>query len=206
MSAISGPDRQEQGSALILALAFMVAIGLVILSLATFASSAMLNTSNSHAQRTALNDAEAATVTAMQYLRTNFVSISMYNGGQLPNGQTTQTCLPGAAGGESASVLPSSDPRRAGQGNSVYLACVANYNVGSPATRVVDFYACQPGTSANYYSVCTAPGSSKVILHAQVTYDDYPASGPIDCGPNSGQTTCGTGMTVNAWDVATADS
>src|ERR1700742_4717533 len=103
MSATPAPDHQDRGSALILALAFMVAIGLIILALATFTSDSMLNTSNARAQRTSLNDAEAATVTAMQYLRSNFGSLNLYNGGQLPTGQTTQTCLPpvtGMPGGE----------------------------------------------------------------------------------------------------------
>jgi Tfp pilus assembly protein PilX len=190
---------EERGSALILALAFMVAMGLIILALATFTSDAILNTSNARSQRTSLNDAESATVTAMQYLRSNFVALSLYNGGQLPVGQSTQSCLPND---ESASALPSSDPRQTGQPNSVSLACVPNYNPGSTATRVVDFYASRSGTS---YTPCTTPGSSQVILHARVTYDDYATDGTVSCDPTS-VTTCGSGMTVDAWDVATADS
>jgi hypothetical protein len=201
-------ERSERGSALILALAFMVAVGMIILGLATFASGSILNTSNARAQRTSLNDAESATVMAMQYLRNTFgcptpttpqTCLSLYNGGQLPVGQSTQTCLPN---NESASALPSSDPRQSGQGNSVSLACVPNYNPGSPATRVVDFYACRSGTP---YSACISGGSPQVILHARVTYNDYANDGTISCNPNS-VTTCGTGMTVNAWDVPAADS
>ena len=99
-------------------------------------------------------------------------------------------------------MLPSSDQRLTGQTNSVSLACVPRYNPGSAATRVVDFYACQSGTT---FSACTATGSSKVILHAQVTYNDYSTGGQMSCNPSS-VTTCGTGMTVDAWDVPTADS
>ncbi len=77
-----------------------------------------------------------------------------------------------------------------------------SYNPGSSATRVVDFYACRSGTG---YNTCVASGSSKVILHAQVVYNDYATDGTISCDPTS-VTTCGTGMTVQVWDVSTADS
>jgi hypothetical protein len=186
--------RDERGSALILALAFVFAVGLIILALASLTSNSMLGTSNARAQRTSLNDAETAIMTAMQYLRSN------YGGAVYDGGVTPQSCLPPSAS------LPASDPRVSGQTSTVSLWCIANYNPTSTATRVVDFYACRTNTT---FGTCTTVNSLSLLLHAQVAYNDFPASGVPSCGPGPGpasNSTCGTAMTVNTWDIATADS
>ncbi len=205
MSTDSQRTRDERGSALILALVFVFAVGLLILALASLTSNSMLSTSNARAQRTSLNDAETATMTAMQYLRTN------YAGAALPTVATRpQSCLPSGAispPGSGNVALKSSDPRVSGQ-STVSLWCVGNYNPTSSATRVVDFYACRSNTS---FTACT--NSTNLILRAQVSYNDFPSSGVPSCGPTSTSTpststppTCGTAMTVNSWDIASTDS
>jgi hypothetical protein len=200
-------DRDEQGSALILALVFVFAVGIIILALATFTSNSMLTTSNVRVQRTSLNDAETATVAAMQYLRNNY-SGTTYNAapaGCLP----TQIPSGGGPPVGGPTGLPSSDPRKT-SGSTVNLYCIASYNPFSSATRVVDFYACGPAASA---ATCTAGGSSMTVLHAEVTYNDYPTSGPPTCGPTFDPnatppqiSSCGTAMTVNSWDITNTDS
>jgi hypothetical protein len=175
---------------LILALVFVFAVGLLILALASLTSNSMLATSNARAQRTSLNDAETATMTAMQYLRSN------YGGAVYDGGITPQSCLPSTA------KLPASDPRVPNQKSTVSLWCVGNANPSSSATRVVDFYACRANTT---FPLCTAANSTNLILHAQVSYNDFPASGVLSCDPTS-NSTCGTAMTVNTWDIATTDS
>jgi hypothetical protein len=203
----------ERGSALILALAFVFAVGLLILALASLTSNSMLGTSNARAQRTSLNDAETAIMTAMQYLRSN------YAGAVYDSGITPQSCLPSSAispspgpvgaPGSGNVAVKSSDPRVAGQSSTVSLWCVGNYNPTSSATRVVDFYAC----SSNMGFTDCAVNSKNVILHARVSYNDFPASGVPSCGPTSTSTpststppTCGTAMTVNSWDIVSTDS
>jgi hypothetical protein len=214
--------RDERGSALVLALIFVVAMGGIILALATFTSNSMLTTTNVRAQRTVLNDAETATVTAMQSLRSNFYGTEDSSGslpGQGITGaylgpNTAVSCFPNTvtpAGGGNAGGpvnLPSSNPQRSG--SSVSLYCTGNYNPTSPATRVVDFYACRANVSG---AVCIAPGSTQVVLHAQVSYNDFSTAGQNACGPNYNPNatppmvqTCGTAMTVNTWDIYTADS
>jgi Tfp pilus assembly protein PilX len=215
VSTDSQRPHDERGSALILALAFVFAVGLLILALASLTSNSMLSTSNARAQRTSLNDAETATMTAMQYLRSNY-GAAAYDGGITP-----QSCLPASdisppppappsvqTSGNVA--LPSSDPRVPGQSSTVSLWCVGNYNPTSSATRVVDFYACRVNTT---FAACTAASSTSLILHAQVSYNDFPSSGVASCGPTSTSTpststppTCGTAMNVNSWDIATTDS
>jgi hypothetical protein len=190
MSTGTPRTRDDRGSALILALAFVFAVGLLILALASLTSNSMLSTSNARAQRTSLNDAETATMTAMQYLR------SHYGGAVYDGGVTQQSCLPPNA------TLPASDPRVQGQVSTVSLWCVANANPTSAATRVVDFYACRANTP---FPACTGSGATNLLLHVQVSYDDFPASGVPTCGPAS-SSTCGTAMSVNTWDIATADS
>jgi Tfp pilus assembly protein PilX len=204
VSTDSEHAHDERGSALILALAFVFAVGLLILALASVTSDSMLSTSNARSQRTSLNDAETATMTAMQYLRSNYAGVVYDNGIKQSTGAPdAQTCLPPGA------TLPSSDSRVTG-GSSVSLWCIANYNPTSSATRVVDFYACRSGTT---FTACTAPSSTSVILHAQVSYNDFPTSGAPSCGPTSTSTpststppTCGTAMTVNSWDIKGADT
>jgi len=186
--------RDERGSALILALAFVFAVGLLILALASLTSNSMLSTSNARAQRTSLNDAETAIMTAMQYVRSNYGGAPpgvVYDGGI-----TQQSCLPQYAS------LPASDPRVPGQTSTVSLWCVANSNPTSSATRVVDFYACRTNTT---FAACTGANPANLLLHAQVSYNDFPASGVPSCGPTS-NSTCGTAMSVNTWDIATTDS
>jgi hypothetical protein len=204
--------RDERGSALVLALIFVVAMGGIILALATFTSNSMLTTSNVRAQRTVLNDAETATVTAMQSLRSNYSGTedAQGNPGAYLGPNTAVSCFANnvtPAGGGNV-VLPSSNPQSSG--SSVSLYCTGNYNPTSPATRVVDFFACRANVSG---AACIAPGSTQVVLHAQVSYNDFSTAGQNACGPNYNPNatppmvqTCGTAMTVNTWDIFTADS
>jgi hypothetical protein len=201
--------RDERGSALVLALIFVVAMGGIILALATFTSNSMLTSTNVRAQRTVLNDAETATVTAMQSLRSNFngtVDAQGDPGGAYLGPNTAVSCFSNTvtpAGGGNV-VLPSSNPQSSG--SSVSLYCTGNYNPTSPATRVVDFYACRANVSG---AACIAPGSTQVVLHAQVSYNDFSTAGQNACGPNYTPPmvqTCGTAMTVNTWDIFTADT
>jgi hypothetical protein len=187
-------------------------MGIIILALATFTSDSMFNTTNVRAQRTALNDAETATVTAMQYLRSNFYGTedSMGSTGAYLGPNTPVSCFangvtPAGSGNAGGNVnLPSSNPQFAG--SSVSLYCTGNYNPTSPSTRVVDFYACRANVLG---PACITAGAGTVVLHAQVAYNDFSTAGQNACGPSysAGMVqTCGTAMTVITWEIPNADT
>lgn len=180
-----GATADEDGAALVLTIAFVFLLGIVFVALAGFATNAFMNTSNFKYQRTLATDAETDVTASMQYLRSHFASTSLYNA-------TAQPCP-----GLSVSIA-SSNPL-SGQTNTVVLECIATLAPASAITRTVDLFACAPGTPAG-----TCPTSQALLLHAQVDFDDYAYPYNYVCGP-SGNTTCGTGMTVSEWDLLYAD-
>jgi hypothetical protein len=176
------PD--ERGTSLILALVFVFAVGMVLVAVGGLAANALLNSNNARAQRTSAQDAETAVTIAMQYVR------------YIPALPSPSACLP------PNSTIPSSDPR-SGAGNPLEVYCTTTVTPTSIRTRVVEFFACSSGTSAD--SCVTA----SPLLHAEVSYNDLNSQGVDDCydaQPEPVTTSCGTSMTVNLWDVIGADS
>lgn len=68
-------------------------------------------------------------------------------------------------------------------------------------SRIVDFYTCPSGTSATNCVV----GNAALLLHAQVSYTDWNFAGANNCSATT-QATCGSGVTIDKWDVLRADS
>jgi hypothetical protein len=185
--------QDEVGSALVLALVFLVAIAILILALGSMAAGAFVNTNNVRTSRTALTNAETATTASIQYLREHFDSPA-------PNPSVlTPTLAPCPPFG---TTVGSSDPRVSGT-NPIALYCKGQLNIGSPATRVIDLYACSSGTSQ---SACTASGSSAILVHAEVTFNDFNPDGVDQCTSPTVTTSCGSAMTINSWDIPLADS
>jgi hypothetical protein len=89
-----------------------------------------------------------------------------------------------------ADCLPESVASMTISGIAVTVDCSGTGPALSSQTRIVTFYACQQ-------TACT---SSNAIVTAQVTFDDYSATGAYSCSSAS-VTTCGTGMTINSWTV-----
>jgi hypothetical protein len=77
-------------------------------------------------------------------------------------------------------------------GVSIVVTCAATLNPASSASRVINFTASPQGLS------------SKVLITAQVTYDDFSSVfNKNDClASTPSPTTCGSGMTVNSWVIA----
>lgn len=71
----------------------------------------------------------------------------------------------------------------------------------SSDSRIVDFYTCPSGTSA---ANCVT-GNQALLLHAQVAYADWNFAGQKNCSTST-QATCGSGVTIETWDVVRADS
>jgi hypothetical protein len=177
----------EQGAVLVMALIFILAVGLVLLAIAQLAGTSLLNTSNLRAERTTEANAENAAMISAQLVRTTAPCAPGSNGCLLPYDGSSNPC-PGSGAVPSEVVM-----------------CQLSWNASSPSTRIVQMYVC----SASQAASCTSSASPKVVLYAVVTYGDVPANNPglYDCGPPpSGHTTCGIDMTVNNWDVRPADN
>jgi hypothetical protein len=180
------PD--ESGVTLILALIFVLAIGLVLVALVYATGGALLNSSNLKNQRAVEYAADGATTMAAQTVRYSgnpYCSIT----GTCPGlTGTTQTCLPPTVGFVTLN------------GIQMKVYCSGQlWNSISGVTRVVNFFACQSGT-------CSSTNS---VLQAQITFDDYPLTGSKNClfGQSPPQvSTCGTGMTINSWVLKTANN
>jgi hypothetical protein len=172
--------RDESGVTLILALVFILAIGLILIALVSATGADLLNANNLTKQRSIEYAADGAVTMAAQSVR--------YSGNQyLPYPQNPPTdCIPGGGSVKTNGV-------------SIEVDCTQQiYDPGSGVTRVINFYACTSGP-------CT---STNAILTAQVTYDDWGLDGTTYLcqpgGPTPSRATCGTGMTVNNWILSTA--
>lgn len=191
--------RSESGSALILALVFLLATGLLTLALATFAVEADTNTTNVRAVGTVNLNAESVATATIEAIRTSY---------NFP-GQPSTTYYPvGAASPTAVACTPTEAT------TSFLVACIGYATPGTTQSRVVDLYVCATANVASaqacYLSNTAAPGSasSKIALFAEVTYDDIPPGQPASAAACSSlyTATCGMTMIIDHWDVRTADS
>jgi hypothetical protein len=194
--AMKAPDplhqrgEDDRGAALLMALAFMVALGIVISAVATFATGAFTTSINLGQQRSLEANAESAATIAISNERYQFdhsiplAGASPYN--CMPAGHQIYPAVTGTAGRM-----------------TVFCDIVAQ-SQGSANSRELEFTACPVSTSAT-----SPPGTcSQVELYALVAYDDVPPNAPgsaDSCGRTT-PNTCGIAMTVLTWDVRTADN
>jgi hypothetical protein len=186
--------RDERGVSLLLALGFIFSIGLVILGISTFAANAFKTTVNLDQQRAREANAESAVTLAISNVRFNYNAFTSAS----PN------CMPSTPA--NAWVYPTAIPTQSG---AMTVFCTySDQNVGSAASRVVNFMACPVSVSST-----AAPSSScaqaSAALYAQVTFDDLPPNAsPLanTCTATGSGTTCGVAMTVDTWDVRSADN
>jgi type II secretory pathway pseudopilin PulG len=189
-----GDQPSEQGAALVLAIVFLVAMSILVVVLGNLATEASTTTSDVRYQTTIEANAESAATFAIQQVRRSYGQAAPY--GTPGNPTTPQNCLPsGALSGPLVTGTP--------YHNSLTVYC-AGTQAGS--TRTVNFYVCGPSSVSA--AQCTSPTGKSELLFASVTYFDSPSGDlPLSasCGPTS-NATCGVTMSVNEWDVRTADS
>jgi hypothetical protein len=184
-------NRDESGSSLVLALVFLVATGLIVTALAGWTGNDLRNSVSFKSQRSELYAANATTNVAIWTTRYSYST-----------GPGVVAC-PGA---------PPAQPAQPTNGLYIEDLCNTTPSPGSPATRVVTISACLltpsqamsglvPSTSApSQDQFCTnANSTSKLVLQAVVTFDDYSVSDEFACSSPTITSTCGTGMTVNSW-------
>ena len=170
-SAHSEAGHDEAGAVIILALIFLVAVGAVVGSLASWATNDLNNTTKFTTARTLQYAVNGATEVAIQNIR------------YTPLLATTAQGTPGSCWGSSSGVQIDNQ--------NIDVWCSTAFNPASANTRVVTFDACLHGATA---SACIA----NPLLEAVVAFDDYPTGHST---PNSAACVayCGTSMTVNSW-------
>ena len=198
---------EDAGAALILALVFLLAIGLLTMAIASFAVEADTNTSNVRAVGTVNLNAESVAMATIQAVRRTWV----YPG---ETAATTQYYSPGASGTTAVNCTPT-------QINSpFFVSCIGYSQPGTPATRVVDFYVCATANINPATNAASCSGNNQFIaLFAEVTFDDVPPNqqpsaaacsaqypGLYPPGTSQGPDTCGITMAIDRWDVRLADS
>ena len=168
----------DSGGVLILALVFIIAVGLIVGALANLTMNDLNNTSvfNSvRAQQYAANSAVQVAVQSMRY--TPLVSA----------GQTLNAVPPSYCWGSG----PQSTVTNV-NGVSFSVWCSTIQDLASANTRTVTFYACDPSLTATQ---CAATPK----LQAVVVFDDYPPGNQNAPMTQTCSWSCGEGMTIQQW-------
>ncbi len=194
MTHLKGVDEQaqrgDQGAALILAIVFLVAMSILTVVLGNLATEAATTTTNARDQTTVESNAESAATVAIQEVRRSYGQAS-YGGPSDP-----KNCLPPGALTGPLSQTP--------YHTSLTVWCTGSQSLLT-STRTVHFYVCGPSSVS--FAHCRSHTGNSQLLFASVTYVDSPGGDlPLSlCDPLS-DATCGVTMTINEWDVRTADS
>jgi len=197
-NARSRKSDQDRGAILILALIFIVAVGVIVTALASWATNDLNNTGTFTNIQKLHSDATGMMKLSIGYVRYN----PIIEGNQAVNVASPVTAC---WGGTNPQLLPTID------GYQVAVWCSTVWNPSSsttPPTRVVTFYACQAYSASGVAvpaSVCTTPGET--LLTEVVGFDDYPT------GVNAPNQTlcsilCGEGETIisSQWGSPTVDA
>lgn len=198
-ATLTGPRRDgrvgvghdgERGAVLILALIYVVAIGLIVGTLADWSASSLDNTTHFESASNLHYALSSATNTAIESIRyapipTN-PTVAEYAGQATPLGE----CWTPSSGG-TTSQLTVDD-------YTVDVYCTTTIDLknttSNNATRTVTIYAC---LSTESMSDCEASPQ----LTAQVAFDDYPDEGGVtlteQCNLETGE--CGYGQTLIYW-------
>ena len=185
------PDQpsDDAGAVLILALLFLVVIGLVVGALASWTSNSLADSASFQQARSAQYALSSATQVAIASIRYTPL---------LGSGQTVNASPPTYCWGTAAT----SDPTYGGselttQNDPVNVYCSTVWNPTSAKTRKVTISAClqsalPTGTTAAATACANSPG-----LQTIVTFDDYSSSNPVVSNAPC-VSTCGNGMTINS--------
>ena len=168
----------EAGSSLILALVFLIVVGLIAISMVSWVGNDLINVVTFATARSTQTAADAAVETAIQNARYNFSLQDLQPSSPQPCWTTSPT--------PSQIVLNS---------QTVDVWCSTQYYPISNSTRIETFYSCLNTVATG--ALCAATP----LLTVKVSFDDNPSTfGASNCAPGSaGASTCGTGMTVNSW-------
>ena len=197
----------ESGAVLILALLFLVVIGLIVGGLASWTANGLSNSLNFQKDRSAQYALSSTTQVAIQNIRyTPLLGSNQTLNASPPSYCWGATPSPGTGNVSVLTVL----------NDQVAVWCSTVWNPTSASTRVVTVSACLTSV------VPTPPGGSSLAsvqaaatkcaaspgLQTIVTFDDYSSANPtvnpgVCISPPNG--TCGQGMTINSSTIGTVN-
>lgn len=170
---------------LILAMIFLVAISIAILSLSNWTASALNDSLQFHNTSERLYAAEGATQIAIRASRYTYL-----NGVDSSNPPNGYICP-----GTSSPV----------QINSYWVQDWCStffYPTAGTLTRTITLTACQVSSGSSALATDCA-GTSQALLTAVINIDDIttPNESPVPCTSISNESTCGAYMTISSWDA-----
>lgn len=164
---------------LVLALFFMVVVGLLVSTLVSFTTEGLSTVSKLRSERTVEYAAQGATDLAIQTVR--------YSSSEYVSA-TPAACSPGSQN----VVTIASYSVKVYCSNGVY-----DYYSLTGATRTITFTAC-PTSEASANCVATSSFPDTPLVTAVVVFDDFSSTDVNQCS-GSTTATCGTGMTIEKW-------
>lgn len=181
----------ERGSSLILALVFILVVSATLLSLASWVTNDLNNSTSFNTARASHYAATSVTNVAVNSIR--YATL-------LPNGQAQGVPTPlgrcwAPLGNLTFSQLTT-------DGVTVAAWCQTTENLVNAKTRVVDVYSCvstlTPASTTSQIAAAASQCQQSPYLAVQVTFDDYPPGG---ASPLTTQcsTWCGQGITLDKW-------
>jgi hypothetical protein len=171
--------RDEAGAVLILALAFLLVVGMITGGLAGWITNDLNNSTHFASARSLQSSASNATELAIQTIRYD------------PLLAKTQDASPPAPCWGTGSSSDVSVPEGDTTSDDMSVWCSTKWTPSSASTRVVTISTCLSSESG---AMCSA----NPYLQAIVVFDDYPP-GLSAPNPNACVVYCGTGMTVSSW-------
>jgi len=178
--------RDDAGAVLVLALMFLVVVGLIVGAMASWTANSLSNSLNFQQDRAAQYALSSASQVAIQNIRYTPL---------LGPGGTVNASPPSYCWGTSS-------PSQLTFGtDTVDVWCSTVWNPTSASTRVVTVSACLTSVTTDAATCAKNPG-----LQTIVTFDDYSASSPNIRPPGVFCTsTCGSGMTINSSTIKTTN-
>ena len=183
-------EGDEAGAVLVLALLFLVVVGLIVGGLASWTANNLSNTVKFQQDRNAQYALSSVSQVAIQNIRYT----PLLGTNQTLNASPPSYCW-GTTAPSELTVL----------GYQVAAWCSTVWNPTSGSTRVVTVSACLTAVvpDTNPAKCAAAPG-----LQTIVTFDDYSAQNPtvnpgVCISPPNG--TCGSGMTINSSTIGTVN-
>jgi len=186
----------EAGAVLILALAYILAISLIVGAMADWAMNDLNNTTHFNSTSQLHIAVSSVTNLAIQNIRyTPDPSTPTSN----PTG--LGTCWSPATGS------PTNVSQYAIDTYTVAVWCNTSTDFASDKTRTVTLYAClsslTSGSSQSAINIATTNCFNSPLLTAVVVFDDYPAQGApgqtVQCNAPQGLGQCGEGMNLLSW-------
>lgn len=190
----AGAGGDERGSILILGMIFLIVISMTIASLANWTMNDLNNTTTFTNARATTYAATSVANVAVQSIRYAIdpTGVTLTQNVATPLGE----CWVPASGGPTGVSQLTTD------GITVAIWCSTVENLNSPATRVVDFYACvstlTAASTAGEISTAASDCEANPRLHVEVTFDDYPPGGSSPLTTQC-STWCGDGTSLDTW-------